>query len=58
MVDLFLNHSPIFVADEFALGLSILMFMGALTAAVSEKASALSQSVAPRRRRDHIGGRS
>ena len=58
MFDLFLNHSPIFVVGEFALGLSILMFIGALTAAVSERASALSKSVAPRRGRDHIVGRS
>jgi len=28
MFDLCLNHSLIFVAGEFALGLSILMFMG------------------------------
>jgi len=44
MLALFLNHSPMFVAGEVALGLSLALFFGALMAALSEKASSVSRS--------------
>ena len=34
MLALFLNHPPLFVAGEIALGLSLALFVGALIAAV------------------------
>jgi hypothetical protein len=34
MLDLFLNHPPLFVAGEIALSLSLALFVGALIAAV------------------------
>jgi hypothetical protein len=34
MLALFLNHPPLFVAGEIALGLSLALFLGALIAAV------------------------
>jgi hypothetical protein len=37
MFDLFLNHSAIFVAGEFALGVSIVMFLAALVVTVRER---------------------
>jgi hypothetical protein len=43
MLALFLKHSPIFVAGEIALGLSLVLFVGALIAAIGGRASKVSQ---------------
>ena len=43
MLALFLNHPPLFVAGEIALGLSLALFVGALIAAVVRRASEISQ---------------
>jgi hypothetical protein len=42
MLALFLNHSPIFVAGEIALGLSVVLLIGALIAATVGRASKVS----------------
>jgi hypothetical protein len=42
MLALFLNHSPIFVAGEIALGLSLALFICALIAAIGNRASGVS----------------
>ena len=42
MFALFLNHSPISVAGEIALGLSLVLFIGAIIAAIGGKASKIS----------------
>ena len=39
----FLNHPPLFVAGEIALGLSLALFVGALIAAVVRRAPGISQ---------------
>jgi hypothetical protein len=43
MLALFLNHSPLFVAGEIALGLSLALFVGALIVATVRSASEISQ---------------
>ena len=43
MLALFLNHPPLFVAGEIALGLSLALFAGALIAAVIRRAPGISQ---------------
>jgi hypothetical protein len=43
MLALFLNHPPLFVAGEIALGLSLALFVGALIAATVRGASEISQ---------------
>ena len=43
MLALFLNHPPMFVAGEIALGLSLALFVGALIAATVRRASEISQ---------------
>ena len=43
MLALFLNHPPLFVAGEIALGLSLALFVGALVAATVRRASEISQ---------------
>jgi hypothetical protein len=43
MLALFLNHPPLFVAGEIALGLSLALFVGALIAATVRRASEISQ---------------
>ena len=43
MLALFLNHPPLFVAGEIALGLSLALFAGALIAAVIRRAPRISQ---------------
>jgi hypothetical protein len=43
MLALFLNHPPMFVAGETALGLSLALFLGALIAATVRRASEISQ---------------
>ena len=43
MLALFLNHPPMFVAGEIALGLSLALFVGALIAATVRGASEISQ---------------
>jgi hypothetical protein len=43
MLALFLNHPPLFVAGEIALGVSLALFVGALIAAVVRRASEISQ---------------
>ena len=47
MLALFLNHSPIFVAGEIALGLSLVLFIGAIIAAIGGRASKNSQWRSP-----------
>jgi hypothetical protein len=42
MLALFLNHPPLFVAGEIALGLSLALFIGALIAAIGKRASEVS----------------
>jgi hypothetical protein len=42
MLALFLNHSAIFVAGEIALALSLALFIGALIAAIGDRASEVS----------------
>lgn len=39
MSALFLSNSPLFVAGEIALGLSLVLFVGALIAAIGGKTS-------------------
>jgi hypothetical protein len=39
MLSLFLSNSPLFVAGEIALGLSLVLFVGALIAAIGHRAS-------------------
>ena len=39
MLALFLSNSPLFVAGEIALGLSQVLFVGALIAAIGNRAS-------------------
>jgi hypothetical protein len=39
MLALFLNHPPMFVAGEIALGLSLALFIGALIVAIGNRAS-------------------
>jgi hypothetical protein len=43
MLALFLNHPPLFVAGEMALGLSLALFAGALIAAVIRGAPRIAQ---------------
>jgi hypothetical protein len=43
MLALFLNHPPLFVAGEVALGLLLTLFVGALIAAAVRRASEISQ---------------
>ena len=43
MLALFLNHPPMFVAGEIALGLSLALFVGALIAAIGDGASKISR---------------
>ena len=43
MLSPFLNHPPLFVAGEIALGLSLALFVGALIAATVRGASEVSQ---------------
>jgi hypothetical protein len=43
MLALFLNHPPLFVAGEIALGLSLALFVGALIVATVRRASEISQ---------------
>jgi hypothetical protein len=43
MLALFLNHPPLFVAGEIALGVSLALFVGALIAAIVRRASEISQ---------------
>jgi hypothetical protein len=43
MLALFLNHPPLFVAGEIALGLSLALFVGALIAAAVRGAPGISQ---------------
>jgi hypothetical protein len=43
MLALFLNHPPLFVAGEIALGLLLALFVGALIAATVRRASEISQ---------------
>ena len=43
MLALLLNHPPMFVAGEIALGLSLALFVGALIAATVDRASEISQ---------------
>jgi hypothetical protein len=43
MLALFINHPPLFVAGEIALGLSLTLFVGALIAATVRGASEISQ---------------
>jgi hypothetical protein len=43
MLALFLNHPPLFVAGEIALGLSLALFVGALIAAVIRGVPGISQ---------------
>jgi hypothetical protein len=43
MLALFLNHPPMFVAGEIALGLSLTLFVGALIATTVRRASEISQ---------------
>jgi hypothetical protein len=38
MLALFLSNSPLFVAGEIALGLSLVLFVGALIAAIGSRA--------------------
>jgi hypothetical protein len=42
MLALFLNHPPMFVAGEIALGLSLALFIGALIVAIGDRASEVS----------------
>jgi hypothetical protein len=39
MLALFLSNSPLFVAGEIALGLSLVLFVGALIASIGNRAS-------------------
>jgi hypothetical protein len=39
MLALFLDHPPMFVAGEIALGLSLALFFGALVVAIADRAS-------------------
>jgi len=43
MLALFLNHPPLFVAGEIALGLSLALFVGTLITAIGDGASEISQ---------------
>ena len=43
MLALFLDHPPMFVAGEIALGLSLALFIRALVAAIADRASELAQ---------------
>jgi hypothetical protein len=43
MFALFINHPPMFVAGEIALGLSLALFFGALIASIGDGASKISQ---------------
>jgi hypothetical protein len=43
MLPLFLNHPPLFVAGEVALGLSLALFAGALIAAIIRGVPGISQ---------------
>ena len=43
MLALFLDHSPMFVAGEIVLGLSLVLFIGTLIAAIGDRASEASQ---------------
>jgi hypothetical protein len=43
MLALFLNHPPLFVAGEIALGLSLASFVGALIATTARRASEIAQ---------------
>jgi hypothetical protein len=43
MLALFINHPPLFVAGEIALGLSLALFVGALIAAAVRGAPGISQ---------------
>ena len=43
MLALFLNHPPLFVAGEIALGLSLALFAGALIAAIVRGVPGISQ---------------
>jgi hypothetical protein len=43
MLALFLNHPPLFVAGEVALGLSLALFVGALVTAIRNRATEMSQ---------------
>jgi hypothetical protein len=42
MLALFLNHSPMFVAGEIALGFSLVLFVDALIAAIGGRGSEVS----------------
>jgi hypothetical protein len=42
MLALLLNHSPMFVAGEIALGLSLVLFVAALIAALGGRGSGVS----------------
>jgi hypothetical protein len=42
MLALFLNHPPLFVAGEIALGLSLVLFICALIAAIGNRGSEVS----------------
>jgi hypothetical protein len=39
MLALFLDHPPMFVAGEIALGLSLVLFFGALVVAIADRTS-------------------
>jgi hypothetical protein len=49
MLALFLDHTPMFVAGEIALGLSLALFFGALVNAIPQRASQFHQLRATRR---------
>ncbi len=42
MLALFLNHPPVFLAGEIALGLSVVLLVGALIAAIGGRPSEVS----------------